>query len=207
MRIVGLDIATNTGVGLILGEEVRALSFRPKEKRPFGLGPGEVDFAYEGRLAREFRDWLRPLLVAEGIEAVGIEKPRPPNVTYRKPIVDRNTEWAGTAIRYEEKGGTTMATIFRIYSFVGEACELCARLNIPVHVFSQDAWRKSFLGFSKAPKGTTDGSAWLKAQAKAQCGRIGVEVKNADAADAVGVVWHLRGIVNPMRHGLFAAAE
>lgn len=207
MRIAGLDIATNTGVGLILGEEVRAASFRPREKRPFGLKPGEVDFPYEGRLAREFRDWLRPLLVAEGIEAVGIEKPLPPNVTYRKPIVDRTTEWAGTAIRYEEKGATNMGTIFRIYSFVGEACELCARLNIPVYVFSQDAWRKSFLGFSKAPKGTSDGSKWLKDQAKAQCARIGVEVKNSDAADAVGVVWHLRGVIDPLRQGLFAAAE
>jgi hypothetical protein len=207
MRLAGLDIATTTGAGLILGEDIRALSFRPREKRPFGLKPGEVDFAYEGRLAREFRDWLRPLLVAEEIETVGIEKPLPPNVTYRKPIVDRSTEWAGTAIRYEEKGGTTMATIFRIYSFVSEALEICARLNIPVHVVSQDAWRKSFLGFSKAPKGTTDGSAWLKAQAKAQCARIGVEVKNADAADAVGVAWHLRGMMDPLRQGLFAAAE
>lgn len=205
MRIAGLDIATTTGAATILGEVVRAQSFRPREKRPFGLKPGEVDFAYEGRLARDFRDWLRALLVAEAIEVVGIEKPLPPNVTYRKPIVDRDTEWAGTAIRYEEKGGTTMATIFRIYSFVSEACELCARLNIPVHVVSQDAWRKSFLGFSKAPKGTTDGSAWLKAQAKAQCQRIGVEVKNADAADAVGVAWHVRGLLSPT--GLFAAAE
>ena len=203
MRLCGLDIATTTGAGLIIGDEVRALSFRPKEKRPFGLERGKIDFAYEGRVAREFRDWLRPLLVAEAIEVVGIEQPLPPNVTYRKPIVDLDTKWAGTAIRYEEKGGTTMGTIFRIYSLVSEACELCARMNIPVHVFSQDAWRKSFLGFSKAPKGTTDGSAWLKAQAKAQCARLGIEVKNADAADAVGVAWHLRGMLSPA--GLFAA--
>lgn len=197
MRLGGLDIATASGLALMDGETITATSFRPRAKRPFELRNGEVDFNHEGRIAAEFRDHLRAWLVDNRIEAVAIERPMQSNVTFKKPTVDMNAGFYGQAIRYETKGGTNFSTIFRLYVLAGEACELCARLNIPVHIVTSGEWRKAFLGDLRPPKGHENPSAWWKHQAKLQCERIKVSVPNADAADGVGIVWWLRGKLNP----------
>lgn len=205
MVLGALDIATTTGLAIARGEVITAQSFRPRAQRPDGLKPGEVDFTHEGRVAREFRDHLLAWLRAEEVDVVGIEKPLVPNISYKKPIVDTTASWAGQAITYEEKGATTFGTIFRIYALVGQAVELCARLNIPVYPVPQQTWRSAFIGVTRAPKGTSNGTAWLKAQAKTQCERLGIKIANTDQADAVGVVFWLRGHIGLARRlGEFA---
>lgn len=201
MRLAGLDIATTTGLAFADGETITASTFRPRAKRPFELKKNEVDFNYDGEVFREFRNHLRPWLVEHKPEAVAIEKPLPPNITVRNPVVDTTSQWAGQALRYEEKGGTTFGVIFRIYGLVGHACELCRRLNIPVYLVEQGKWRESFIGVKSAPKGTSDASTWLKQRAKAQCELLKIHVPNLDAAEAVGVVWWLRGRLNPRLAG------
>jgi hypothetical protein len=201
VRLGGLDIATTTGLALALDETITTSSFRPSVKRPFDLDRNEVDFGFEGEVCREFRDHLRPWLVDNGIEAVGIEKPLPPNITITKTTVDTQAQFYGEALRKEIKGGTTFATIFRIYALVGQACELCARLNIPVYLIEQGIWRQSFIGTKRAPDGTSDASKWLKERSKRQCELLRIHVPNLDAAEAVGVVWHLRGMLNPRLAG------
>lgn len=197
MRLGGLDIATTSGFAFADGEAIQASSFRPGAKRPFDLARGEVDFGHEGAVAREFRDYLRAWLVANEIEALGIERPLRSNVTFRKPIVDMKANFAGQALKFEEKGGTTFNIIYRLYVLHGHAVETCCRLNIPVHVVNNTEWRRAFLGDVRPPRGSTNQSAWWKNQSMLQCHRIGVEVKNADASDAVGVLWWLRGKLNP----------
>src|SRR5690606_29454163 len=142
----------------------------------------------EGRIAWEFRNHLLAFLVSEEIEAVAIEQPLNTNQRRKKLVHDHGAEWAGVK-RYEETGVTTMATIFRLYSLVSHAVEICSRLNIPLYMVRPDDWRTAFMGVNRAPKGCADSRAWLKERARQQCVRLGIEVKNADQTDAVGVCW------------------
>lgn len=206
----GLDIATTTGLSRCVGDVITSSSFRPSAKRPAGLKPGEVDFRHEAKVVREFRDHLRTWLIDSGIQAVAIEKPLVPNLTIKKPIIDAQPNFGGQAIRYESKGGTTFGTIFRIYALVGCALEVCDRLSIQIYVVPQQSWRSSFMGVTRAPKGTENGSAWLKGKSKETCERLGIVIANADQADAAGIVFWLRAYLNPrlgnVRDDLFNAA-
>lgn len=197
MKLLGADIATQSGFAIADGEEIRAHSFRPRAQRPEGYEKGKVHFGYEGALMKEFRDHLYPLLVSEEIEAMAIEQPLTPDVEFTRTEIDLQANFHGQALRKIKGGGTTFATIFRIYSLVGHACEIGARLNIPVFMVSQQRWRKSFIGLTKAPKESNDKGKWLKAAARAQCEQLGIHVTNDDQSDAVGVVWWLRGEMNP----------
>jgi hypothetical protein len=201
MRLGGLDIATTTGFACADGEVITASSFRSGAKRAFDLARGEVDYDHEGIVAREFRDHLRAWLVSNEIEALGIEQPLTPNLTIKKPVVNFQSDFAGQAITYETKGATTYGTIYRLYILHGQAVELAKRLNIKPYVVHQATWRKAFFGDMRPPKGCTDKSKWWKEQAKMQCHRLGIEVKNADAAESVGVAFWLRGALNPRTAG------
>lgn len=211
MVIGGLDLATKSGLAVCRNGVFSASTFRASAKRPFGLKPGEVDFGHEGRVAREFRDHLRTWFITEGIEAVAIEKPLVPNISVRKPIVDNQASFGGQAIRYETSGGTNFGTIYRIYILSGHAVELCERLGIQLHVVAQQSWRSAFLGVTRAPRGTANGTAWLKQKAKETCEREGIVIANADEADAVGVCFWLKSYLNPriasVRDDLFKAKK
>ena len=200
-KIGAMDIATTTGLCFCDGEKFEAIAFRPSEKRPFGLKKGEIDFAYEGRLFSNFRNYARSWLVENQITDLGIERPLQSNVTIKKPIYDTSSKWAGTAVTYKEVGGTTMATIFRIYGLVAAAVETCARLGVTVHMISQGEWRSAFLGVTRAPRGTKDGTIWLKNKTIDQCRLIGLNDLTADMADSVGICWTLRARLNPRLAG------
>lgn len=199
--IGALDIATTTGLCTVEGEAFFPTAFRSGEKRPFGLKKGEIDFAFEGRIFRQFRDHIRTWIVENGITDLGIERPLQSNVTIKKPIYDTSSKWAGTAVTYKEVGGTTMGTIFRIYGLVAAAVEISARLGVSVHMISQGEWRSAFLGVTRAPKGTKDGTIWLKNKAIDQCRLIGLNDLTADMADSVGICWTLRAKLNPRLAG------
>jgi hypothetical protein len=197
LKIAGIDVATNSGLAICDGDVFRAESFRPSAKRPFDLDRGEVDFQHEGKMVREFRDHLRAWLVANEIEAVAMERPLQSNVSFKKPVVDMAANFAGQAIKYEQKGGTTFNVIFRLYALAGAACETCERLNIPLYVVNNKTWRSSFFGAKSPPKGCDNASKWWKQQSMLQCHRLGIDVRNGDQADAIGLAWHLRGHLNP----------
>ena len=188
MILCGLDIATTTGIAIMRGNvasDIHAWSFRPRAKRPEDLKKGAVDFTHESLIAMEFRDHLYGIFIAEGVECVGIEKPLPPNLQ----------EFGGpTMTGIQKRGAVSFGTIFRIYMLVGQAIEVCARLSIPIHVVHQASWRKSFIGVSRAPKGNTD-NKWLKKEAMKRCDLLRIPATNLDAAEAVGIVWHLRGVI------------
>jgi hypothetical protein len=202
MVLGGLDIATTTGLAVCDGELITASSFRPRAKRPFDLKAGEVDYNHEGKLLVEFKDYLRGWLINNQIEAVAIEQPMRSNKTFMKATVNKNAGFFGQAISYEEKGGTQYNIIFRLYTLVGAACEVCSRLNVNVKVVNNTTWRKSFLGDMRPPRGHSNPSQWWKEQAKRQCERLKVDVPNTDAADSVGIVWWLRGELNPRLSGV-----
>ncbi len=202
MNIGGLDVATKTGLACARGDEIVTTSFRPSVKRPFGLKQGEVDFSHEGQVSREFRDYLRAWLADNEIGTVAIEKPLVPNLTIKKPVYDRQAGFGGPVLRYEQAGGTNFGTIFRIYALVGQAVEICVRMNITVHVVAQQTWRSSFMGVTRAPRGTEDGSKWLKQKSKEACERAGIKIKNADEADAAGIAFWLRSYLNPRLAGV-----
>lgn len=204
MSIAGLDIASTTGITIFREGVWRASSFHAREKRPKDLKVGAIDYAYEGRVFHAFEDHLRSILTAEKVTDVGIEKPLQSNVTFKRPIINQQAAFAGQAIVYEEAGGTTMATIFRIYPLVGHALSLCSRLNIAVHMISQAAWRTSFGVPTKAPRGTSNSSAWLKAKARERCDELQIVVSNNDQADSAGVCWALAielGLIVPYGRG------
>lgn len=201
MRIAGIDIATTTGFCLHdtqSGEWVPS-SFRPKAKRPFEAAVGAVHYGFEGEVAREFRDHLLRWLCAEGIEAVGIEQPLTPQIERRRPVFNPQADFSGQAITYQKTGATSFGTIYRIYGLHYQAVEVCSRLNIPVHVIHQSEWRSSFIGVTRAPKGASNGTAWLKNKAKDRCVQLNIPVRNADQADAVGVCHHLLSILTPYK--------
>lgn len=197
MIIGGLDIATTSGLTRCDGAEFRACSFRPSEKRPRGLERNEIDFEYEGRIFREWRDFLRSWFIGEGIEAVGVEKPLRSDVRYKKATLHTQADWNGPAITYEDVGGTTMSTVFRLYNMFGIAVELAARLNIYVHPFADNQWRAAFGVPTRAPRGTKDGRKWLKQRAKDRALLLGIDVRNDDQADSVGVAWATRQMLDP----------
>ena len=197
MILGGLDLATKSGLAVCRNGAITASTFRASAKRPFGLKPSEVDFGHEGRVAREFRDHLRAWFITEGIEAVAIEKPLAPNISVNKPIIDNQASFGGQAVKYLKTGGTNFGTIYRIYVLSGHAVELCERLGIELHVVAQQTWRSAFLGVTRAPRGTANGTAWLKNKAKETCEREGIAIANADEADAVGIVHWLKAYLNP----------
>lgn len=135
-----------------------------------------------------FRTWLRPLLVSFGVEYVGIEEPLRSDL-HRK-------EKDGTVVPI-----SNMKTFLRLYGLRGHAIEICHALNIDHAEFNQSSWRKSFL---KNGRGDKD-------MAMAQCKLLRFAVPNKDAAEAVGVCWHLGGVLRA--HGgalpgdLFAKTE
>lgn len=205
-RILGADIATRSGFAIDDGRTIRVHSFKPRAKRPDSLSRNEISVEYEAELAEEFRDHVRSVLVAEEIEYAAYEEPRTRDFERVKTVVDTSSTWAGKAVRHEKERGSSNAAMLRTFGLCEQFCGVCQRLSIPTLCVSGDDWRKSFLGYSRAPRGTTDGRKYLKQAVIKQCRLIGIEVPNDDAADAAGVVFHLRGYLGLIRPGELALA-
>jgi len=192
MNLLGLDIATTTGWATWNGSDVSCGIIKPGERRPKDLDRGAVDPTYEGRLAVEFFNALKQIVIMRKIDRIGIEKPLVSNITNKKAVINASASWAGKAITYEDVGGTNFGTMFRAYSLQSQALALATFYDIPVYWASQGSWRKLFIGQGRAPVGTKNGSKWLKDAAKMRCKGMGIEVTSNDAAEAVGVLWWLR---------------
>lgn len=197
MNLLGLDIATTTGWAIWNGSETLCGILKPNEKRPGHLKRSEVDPAYEGRVAAGFADALKQIIIKHRVDRIGIEQPLRSDIRNKKAVVDQNTRFAGGAVTFEDAGGTSFGTMFRLYSLQSAALVLAARYDIPVLWANQTSWRKLFVGMGRAPKGIKNGKSWMKERARERCEELGVEVSLLDAAEACGVLWWLRHELNP----------
>lgn len=200
--IAGFDVATRTGCAIDDGKAIRVVSFKARAKRPFGLKATEISHEHEAAIEEEFRDWVHALLIAEGIEHLAYEKPADRSFERTTTEVDTASEWAGQSFKKKVAASSSPLTLIRAHRLVGTVVGVAQRLNIPRTEVTMDDWRKSILGFSRAPKSEKDGRTYLKRAVAERCRLLGVQVKNDDEGDAVGVVFHLRGLLNPQRFAM-----
>ena len=194
MILGGLDIATVTGAAVMKNGVITAETIKtPAPKKKF-LDRDEKDpplNAVElGRAFSFFRAAIRVWLIENGIEYLAIEEPIRTDFQRTKTTVDTESQWAGKAVKKEKVHGIPLKTSFKIHGLEAVACEVAYGMNIPVTFFNQTTWRKSFLGNGRPPD--------AKKEAKKMCDRMGIKVTSLDAAESVGVVFHLNVHLNPM---------
>lgn len=170
--IAGFDIATCSGCALLAHDKI----VHAEAHRPKGTTDAEI---FAG-----FRQWFRAMLVAHDVQHVGIEQPLVTDI--RAP--DRRA----TAKPGETHNPVTMKTYLRLYGLRAHAVEICQTLNIPVLEVHQATWRKSFTGNGRA----------TKEESLALAQRLVPGLKSKDAAEAVGIVWHLNGVLGSQRNAL-----
>lgn len=89
------------------------------------------------------------------------------------------------------------AEIFKLEGAIELAC---VREDVPLTIVPAESWRKNFLG-----KGLAKGKREeLKQRALEQARGMGFTPKSHDEADALGILWHARMIVDPA--GLYRRA-
>lgn len=209
MSLLAIDCATTSGLALQKGDgSIRAYSFCPRAKRAFEVEKGKIDYRHRGLVMGEFRRHLIALINTmmeedDRITDVAIEEPLRSDLKFRKPVVDTSTAWAGQAVRYEERGGTSFSAVYGLYGLHTAACEVAADRNINIHIVHQNTWRSSFYRGERPPRGCDDPSKWWKQHAKKYCEMLKVPVPNADAAEAVGILYWLKSQVEPK----YAAAD
>jgi len=206
--LVGLDIATTSGIGVYVDGKYHAGTFtasapyKQKSKKErveeaLGVKVSSLDATLTGAVIDDFEKklWIELRRITEvygPITAVGIEKPLVPNHERKKTIVDTSSEWAGRAVRKETVAGTNESTIHRLNGLAATAAKVCSRLNIPAEYVDQTTWRKSFLG-----NGRPGDSATCKKLAMRTCKSMGIDCPNADAAESVGITFFMVQKHNP----------
>ncbi|BCH33228.1 hypothetical protein MesoLjLc_51580 [Mesorhizobium sp. L-8-10] len=197
MNIAGLDLATASGFAVwkdvVTGTAITTTTFKaPTKKKNILEGSKALDAVHEGNVGKTFEDALRVWLIDNKVEYVAIEAPIPSNNKRRERVVSPDADFAGQAITYIEKDGTSLAAIYRLYGLSFMACQVCNRLNIPTVLVAQQTWRKAFLGHGH-PKDA-------KKEAVKMCRRLGIDISSVDCAEAVGVVHWLKGHLFPYSH-------
>lgn len=140
-----------------------------------------------GEMFHSFRNWWRPFLVCNRVEAVALEEPLPSN-RFRNEMVD------GHKVKVPF---TNMKTLLGLYGVRAHAIEICHALNIPVQEINNQAWRQEIYGRRTAPKGTLNASDWWKQQALDRCKLLGWSVPTKDAAESALIADWLRIQLNP----------
>jgi hypothetical protein len=172
MRVAGLDISkVATGAAVLDGTKVLHAEVR---KCP-GDDPGAVFSGFKG--------WLRPFLLAHGVEHVAIEQP------LRTPMLNSRTG--------ELEPKSSMDTYLWLYGLRAVAHAVCGDLNIPAMDVNQSTWRKSFTGNGHAKK----------EQSLLVARQLYPGLKSKDAAEAIGIAWHLNGELNHRASDMFAKAS
>lgn len=164
--ILGLDIATVTGFAWY--EPGSSLS-----SIKTGLLKAQGDNAEEK--AASLATQLVALLKPGRPDFVAIEQPMRNVVSFKKT---RNT-LAGPV---DEQ--TINPNALQLSALVGAAVGIIAAYRIPWETISSSTWRKHFLGMGRSPG--LDRAAW-KRTAVERCRALRIDVKNADAAEAVGI--------------------
>jgi predicted nuclease with RNAse H fold len=161
--VAGFDLATTSGCAVLRGQTVLHVEAF--------RSPGHTD----ALVFRNFRRWFRGILTAHKVERVAVEQPLVTNITA--------PDTRPSARPGETHNPITMKTYLRLYGLRAHAVELCERLGVDCIEVHQATWRKSFTGSGRATKDDT--------LALAQ--RIVPGLKSKDAAEALGIAWHLNG--------------
>lgn len=189
MIVATFDIATRSGICVMDGDKaVHVESWRSSQKRPADLGQFEISVEYEALIAEEWRDHARGILLAHNVQHVGYEEPRTRD--YERKVKNRGGDWFGAT---ETQRASSNLAMLRTFGLCRDLCGICHRLNIPTSSVPADEWRKAFLGFSRAPRGTKDGRKYLKTAVMNQCKLLRIPVPNDDAGDSVGIAFWLTG--------------
>jgi len=165
--IIGLDISTKTGVALYEPPNIKTI------RTCTIVSNGET----HEQKAEALADGLIRLFKSEGRpEFVAIEQPLRNVMQHRKQ---------GTRMMPDLEGGMTVnaGTALMLNQLVGSTIGILRGYGIPWVVIPVQSWRKGF--FPKGTKGA-DRADW-KRLAKRQCELLGVDIRNNDEAEAVGV--------------------
>lgn len=168
MIVAGADLATTSGLAILEGTRVIHIeSHRPQGKTDCEIFTG-------------FRVWLRSMLIAHGVEHLGIEAPL---------VTDIKAPARGPHAKPgETHNPVTMKTYLRLYGLRAHAVQIAHSINIGCTEIHQATWRKAFCGNGRATKEET------LALAK----RICPTLRSKDAAEALGVAWALNGELSKM---------
>lgn len=163
MIVAGADLATTTGLAILDGEKVIHI----ESHRPSGKTDAEI---FTG-----FRIWFRAMLIAHGVEHLGVEAPLVTDI--------KAPNRAPNAKPGEMRNPVTMKTYLRLYGMRAHAVQVAHSLNIPCTEIHQASWRKAFCGNGRASKD----DVLRLAQ------RLVPGLKSKDSSDALGVAWALNG--------------
>lgn len=164
--ILGLDIATTTGFAWY--EPGSSLS-----SIKTGLIKAEGDNAEEK--AASLAQQLVTMFKSARPDFVAIEQPMRNVVSFKKKRQDFGGE-------VEEQ--TINPNALQLSSLAGAAVAIIAAYRIPWETIPSATWRKHFLGMGRAPN--FDRQAWKRAAVE-RCRALRIDVRNADAAEAVGI--------------------
>lgn len=179
--ILGLDIATTTGFAWY--EPGSSLS-----SIKTGLLKAQGDNAEEK--AASLATQLVALLKPGRPDFVAIEQPMRNVVSFKKT---RDT-LAGPV---DEQ--TINPNALQLSALVGAAVGIIAAYRIPWETISSSTWRATFLGYGR--RAGMDRAAWKRAAIE-RCRLLKVDVRNADAAEAVGIAF---SAVNCQRYKMLIA--
>lgn len=205
MVIAGFDVATKTGICVHDGRKfLPPIVWNPSCSRPAHLKKSQIDEQYEAEIAEEFRAFLFAFLPSHGIEYVAYEKPRtvdfgspPPRGRFQPKFLSDDGEG--------DAGGGRRSNNLALVRAVNLTAALYGvakvRKNIPCVAVPADTWRKSMLGYSRAPKKITGADArraFIKKAVRDRCKLLGIKTTNDDMSDAAGVCWWLTGHLSPL---------
>jgi hypothetical protein len=165
MIVAGFDIATTTGCAVLDGSRVLHVE-------AFKAGGDK-----EAEVFRGFRRWFRHIIKTHDVQRIATEQPLVTNIKKRD---DRPGAEPGATYN-----PLTMKTYLRLYGLRTLAIVEASVLEVPLIEVHQMTWRKSFTGNPRASKEDT--------LALAQ--RIVPGLKSLDAAEAIGIAWHLNGVL------------
>lgn len=161
--LAGLDCATTSGLALMSGGKI----VRAEAFKATGETDAEV--------FTSFRKWLRATLRDNGVKNLAIEQPLVTDI--------RATDRRQGAQPGDTHNPVTFKTYLRLYGLRAHAIQIADALEIAWVEVHQSSWRKSFTGNGRASKDET----------LALARQIVPGLKSKDAAEAIGIVWHLAG--------------
>ena len=135
--------------------------------RPHGKTDAEV---FHG-----FRAWFRKTLQQNAVERAAIEQALVTDI--RAPIENGKPGETRNPVQYR--------TYLRLYGLRAIAIQSAHGLGVPLIEVHQGTWRKSFTGNGRASK----------EESLALAQKIVPGLKSLDAAEAIGIAWHLNGVI------------